>query len=244
MDTDKKEETQGSLLKELCGADAELYALLSFYLYANPLAALSNKSLEVLTQEAEATGNFRPALDKAIFEGAQNPGDRERYISIIQDLSSKTIGATEKAKEEREKEGSDERVASLGRKIDDQKFISSRVGDILDVAAKFYSEKLLEQEESVQRDARDEARRKEEKEERRIGEVEEKGRGARRKERRKMSRKEKREAKERDKIEDLAAKERKQTREAARKETAEEERKIADLEKTERAARRTGRSEN
>jgi len=75
---DKKEE---SLLKELCGDDAKLYDFLSYYMYEHPLEAISKKDLDILTEEAERSGNFRPAVDKAIFEAAQKPGERERYIT-------------------------------------------------------------------------------------------------------------------------------------------------------------------
>ena len=103
---EKKEEKEESLLKELCGDDAKLYDFLSNYLYLNPLAAISKKDLDILTEEAEKSGNFRPAVDKAIFEGAQNPGERERYIKVIQNLASKTIHATKQEKEKVENQQS------------------------------------------------------------------------------------------------------------------------------------------
>ena len=102
---EKKEEKEESLLKELCGDDANLYDFLSYCLYLNPLAAISEKDLDILIEEAEKSGNFRPAMDKAIFEATQNAGERERYIKVIQNLSSKTIHATEQEKEKVEKEG-------------------------------------------------------------------------------------------------------------------------------------------
>jgi len=71
---EKKEE---SLLKELCGDDAKLYDVLSYYMYERPLEAISKKDLDILPEEAEKSGNFRAAVDKAIFEAAQNPGERE-----------------------------------------------------------------------------------------------------------------------------------------------------------------------
>ena len=238
---DEKEETQKSLLKELCGADAELYALLSFYLYANPLAAISSKSLDVLIEEAEASGNFRPALDKAIFESAQTPSERERYIGIIRDITSKAIHATEQAKQQREQEGSVERAASLGTRIKEQKQINERAGDILDIAGTFYSEKLLQHEEDGRRETRQQARREEDVQETQIAKLEEEERGARRKSWRGVSRKERREAKKRDKAERLAAEERKQAREGVRKGVEEEERNIGQDEKTQRDARRQER---
>ncbi|HUT65225.1 MAG TPA: hypothetical protein VMZ05_03640, partial [Spirochaetota bacterium] len=207
---EKKEEKEESLLKELCGDDAKLYDLLSNYLYLNPLAAISKKDLDILTEEAEKSGNFRPAVDKAIFEAAQNTGERERYIKVIQNLASKTIHATEQEKEKVEKEGLTDQAASLGRRIENWKFMSERAEDIINVASKFYNEKLVELGETVRREARGEERREAEREERRTGEREKAGREARKKERREMGREEKREAKKQDKREELAAEERKE----------------------------------
>ena len=45
------------------------------------------------------------AMDKAIFEVTQNPGERSRYRRVIQDLASKTVKVTEKVKEIAEREG-------------------------------------------------------------------------------------------------------------------------------------------
>ncbi|UCG66281.1 MAG: hypothetical protein JSW12_04430, partial [Deltaproteobacteria bacterium] len=56
----KEEKKEESLLKELCGDDAKLYDFLSRYLYENPLAAISKKDLDILTEEAEKSGDFRP----------------------------------------------------------------------------------------------------------------------------------------------------------------------------------------
>jgi len=80
----KEEEKEESLLTELCGDDSKLYDFLSNYLCLHPLEAISKKDLDILTEEAEESGNFMPAVDKAIFEAAQNPGERERYIKVIQ----------------------------------------------------------------------------------------------------------------------------------------------------------------
>jgi len=180
----KKEEKEESLLTELCGDDAKLYDFLSNYLYLNPLAAISKKELDILTEEAEKSGNFLPAVDKAIFEAAQNPGERERYIKVIQNLAPKTIHATEQEKEKVEKEGLTDLAASLGRRIENQKFMSERAEDIINVASKFYNEKLMELGENVRREARGEERREAEREESRTEELENAGREARKKERR------------------------------------------------------------
>ena len=241
---EKKEEKEESLLKELCGDDAKLYDFLSKYMYENPLAAISKKDLDILTEEAEKSGNFRPAVDKAIFEAAQNPGERERYIKVIQNLASKTIHATEQEKEKVEKEGLTDRAAYLGRRIENQKFMSERAEDIINVASKFYNEKLVELGENVRREARGEERREAEREEWRTGELEKAGREARKKERREMGREEKREAKKQDKREELAAKERKEARGEERKEAEREERRTGELEKAGREARKKERRGN
>ena len=238
---EKKEEKEESLLKELCGDDAKLYDFLSNYLYLNPLAAISKKDLDILTEEAEKSGNFRPAVDKAIFEAAQNPGERERYIKVIQNLASKTIHATEQEKEKVEKEGLTDQAASLGRRIQYHKFMSERTEDIINVASKFYNEKLVELGEGARRETREEERKEAERGERRIGELEKAEREARKQERGKMGGEEKREAAKQDKREELAVEERKGAREEERKEVEREERRIGELEKTEREERKKGR---
>ena len=241
---EKKEEKEESLLKELCGDDAKLYDFLSYYMYENPLAAISKKDLDILTEEAEKSGNFRPAVDKAIFEAAQNPGERERYIKVIQNLASKTIHATEQEKEKVEKEGLTDRAASLGRRIENQKFMSGRAEDIINVASKFYNEKLVELGENVRREARGKERNKAETEERRTGELEKAGREARKKEKRQMGREEKREAEKQDKTEERAAEERKEVRREQRKEAETEESRTGELEKAGREARKKERGGN
>jgi len=238
---DKKEE---SLLKELCGDDAKLYDFLSYYMYEHPLEAISKKDLDILTEEAERSGNFRPAVDKAIFEAAQKPGERERYIKVIQNLASETIRAMEQEKEKVEKEGLSDRVASLGRRIEHEKFMIERTEDVINVASKFYNEKLVELGENVRREVRREERRKAEGEELRTGELEKTGREARKKGRREMGREEKREAKKQDKREELAAKERKEARGEERKEAEREERRTEELEKAGREARKKERRGN
>ena len=180
---EKKEEKEESLLKELCGDDAKLYEFLSKYMYENPLAAISKKDLDILTEEAEKSGNFRPAVNKAIFEAAQNPGERERYIKVIQNLASKTIHATEQEKEKVEKEGLTDQAASLGRRIENQRFMSERAEDIINVASKFYNEKLVELGENVRRETRGKERKEAEWKETRTEELEKAGREARKKER-------------------------------------------------------------
>ena len=241
---EKKEEKEESLLKELCGDDAKLYDFLSKYMYENPLAAISKQDLDILTEEAEKSGNFRPAVDKAIFEAAQNPGERERYIKVIQNLASKTIHATEQEKEKVEKEGLTDQAASLGRRIENQKLMSERAEDIINVASKFYKEKLVELGEDVRREARSKERQRAESDEGKTVEVEKVRREARKKERGKMGSEEKREAEKQGKREELATEERKEARVEEKKEAEREESRIGELEETEREARRKERRGN
>jgi hypothetical protein len=241
---EKKEEREEGLLKELCGDDAQLYDVLSSYMYIHPLQAISKKDLDILTEEAEKSGNFRPAVDKAILEAAQNPGERGRYIKVIQNLASKTIHATEQEKEKVEKEGPTDYAASLGRTIEYQKFMSERTEDIINVASKFYNETLVELGESERREARGEERRKAEWEERRTGELEKARREARKKERSGMGRKERKEAEKQDKREELAAEERKEARGGEKKEAEAQERRTEELEKAGREARKKERGGN
>ncbi|UCF59003.1 MAG: hypothetical protein JSV15_00835, partial [Candidatus Bathyarchaeota archaeon] len=148
----KKEEKEEDLLKELCAGDAKLLAVLERMLPLDPIAAISPKNLELLLEEAETSakdGNHqeaiwkrRMAVDKAIFEATQNPEEQGRYVKVIQDIASKTIQATEKAKEKAEKKGLTDRVASLEKNIEHYKFVNKRVDDIVNVAAHFYNEKL------------------------------------------------------------------------------------------------------
>jgi hypothetical protein len=240
----KEEKEQEDLLKDLCGDDAKLYYFLSYHLCLDPLAGISKKDLDILTEEAGKSGNFGPAVDKAIFEGAQNPGERERYIKVIQNLALKAIHAMEQEKEKVEKEGLTDSAASLGRRIENHKFMSERTEDIINVASKFYNEKLVELGEGARREARGKERQRAEIDELRTVELEKVRREARKKERGKMGREEKREAEKQDKREELAAKERKETREEERKEAEREEGRIGELEKAAREARKKERRGN
>jgi hypothetical protein len=243
----KKEEEKGkevTLLQELCGADAELYACLSVHLYETPLTAISQKDLGVLTAEAESSGAFRRALDKAIFEGAQKPGERERYIKAIQDLASKTMRAMERERETAEKEGLTDLAASLGRGIENQKVIGKRAEDILTVASKFYAEKRVELDEDERREKRRKDIKGAEREGKRILEAEKADREARRQARRGMTKGERREAKKQDKREKSAAEDRKEARGQEKQDAEREDRRIGELEKEGREARREERSGN
>jgi hypothetical protein len=238
---EKKEET---LLEELCGGDARLYDFLSNYLYFNPLAAISEKDLDILTEEAEKSGNFRPAVDKAIFEGSQNPGERERYIRVIENLALKAIHAMEQEKEKAEKEGLTDQAASLGRRIENHRFMSERTEDIINVASKFYNEQLVDLGEEAGREARRKERQRAKDDESRTVELERVRREARKKERGKMGREERREAEKQDKREELATEERKEARTEEREEAEREERRMGELEKVEREARKKERRGN
>ena len=180
-------------------------------------------------------------MDKAIFEATQNPGERERYIKVIQNLASKNITAIKQKKEKAEKEGLTDWGASLARRIEHQKFMGERTEDIINAASKFYNEKLVEQGENARRERRGEERAKAEREEWRTGEQEKAEREARRKERKGMGREEKREAKKQDKGEELAAKERKEARGEEKKEAEREESRTRELEKAGREARQKER---
>jgi hypothetical protein len=241
MRKEEEKEKEETLLQELCGADAELYACLSVHLYETPLTAISPKDLDALTAEAENSGAFRRALDKAIFEGAQNPGERERYVKAIQDLACRTMRAMERERETAEKEGLTDLAVSLGRGIENQKLIGKRAEDILVVASKFYAEKLVERGEEERRGMRRDHRKEAEREEKRILEVEEADREARRQARRGMAKVERREAKKQDKREKLAAEERKEARKQDRQESDRQDRRIEELEKEGRAARKEQR---
>jgi len=240
----KKAEKEESLLQELCGDDAKLYHFLSYYLYEHPLAAISKKGLDILTEEGEKSGDFGPAVDKAIFEAAQNSLERGRYIKVIQNLALKSIDAAEYEKEKAEKEGLTDRVVFLGRRIEHQNFMSERTEDIIRVASEFYNEKLVEHEENVRKEARGKERREAEREEWETGELDKAAGEAREKDRREMGRKEKREAKKQDRREELAAKERKEARGEERREAEREERKTEELEKSGREARKKERRGN
>ena len=233
----KKEEKEDNLLNELCGDDGRLRDFLGVNLCENPLTAVPSTDLDTLIKEGEKGGNYRPAMDKAIFEGSQNLGEREKYVKVIRDLASKTIHATEQEKEKAKKEGLTGRVASLETRIEAQRFMSEKAEDIISVASKFYSEKLLELGEDARREVRARERRGIEGQERRTEDLEKAGREARKKEIRTMGGEEKREAEKQDKKEELAAGERKEAREQERLKADAEEKRIGDLEKAGREAR-------
>lgn len=240
----KKEEKEDNLLAELCGGDGKLRDFLGVNLCENPLTAVPSTDLDTLIKEGEKSGNYRPAMDKAIFEGSQNLGEKERYVKVIRDLASKTIHATEQEKEKAKKEGLTGRVATLDTRIEAQRFMSERAEDIVNVASKFYKEKLVELGEEARREVRARDRRVAEGQERKTEELERVGREARERETKKMGGEQKREAEKQGKIEDLAAAKRKEARGEERTKADAEEKKIEDLEKAGREARGKERKAN
>jgi hypothetical protein len=240
----KEEKKEESLLKEICGDDANLYGCLSHYLFENPLTAISQKDLDVLIEEAEKSGDFGPAVDKAIFEGAQNPGEKERYIKVIQNLASKIIQATEQEKEKAAKAGLTERAADLDRRIEKEKVISERTDDVLKVASVFYKEKLVELGEDAKREEREKERKRVESDEWRKGQIEEAEREARKKEISKMRGEEKREAEKQYRREGQESAERKEARAEEKIEAQREEGRLEEQEEAGREARRKERGGN
>jgi hypothetical protein len=198
---EKRGKKDGSLLEELCGGDSELYDVLKFLLYINPIAAITRTDLETLIKETEQSDKklsfvmevleYRKVVDKALFEASQNPEERNWYGRIIKDLVSKIIGVTEKAKEKVEGNGLNDKGASLEKRIYYWRFISERIEDVLDVSSHYYNERLVLLGEKERREERSAARRGMEREEReeaereemRIGGREDAGRDRRRKER-------------------------------------------------------------
>jgi hypothetical protein len=223
----KKEEKEEDLLKELCAGDAKLLAVLGRMLYLDPIVAISSKDLELLLEEAEtsikdenyeeAIRKYRVVVDKAIFEATQNPEERGRYIKVIQDLASKTIHATEKAKEKAEKKGLTDHASSLEKNIEHYKFVSKRIDDVVNVAAHYYNEKLAMLGDVERREARREKIRTMETEATIEAKGEAKRQEARRKAREEMGREERREAEKGEKrIGEREAERREATREKIR----------------------------
>jgi len=217
----KKEEKEEDLLKELCGDDAELYAVLGSCLYVDPIAAISKKDLEILVEEAErsikdenyeeARQKYRRVVDKAIFEATQNPRERSRYIKVIQDIASKT---------------------------ENYKFMSERIEDVIKIASLYYNERLEElgvrERRETRRQERKDVEREEQMEEKKAGERRE----TRRQERKEMGRGERKEAEREDKREEKKAGERRETRRQERKEAETEEKRMEEREEERRKERR------
>ena len=249
----KKEEKEEDLLKELCAGDAKLLAVLGRMLYLNPIAAISPKDLELLLKEAETSikdGNYgeamrkyRVVVDKAIFEATQNTEERGRYIKVIQDLASKIIHATEKAKEKAEKKGLTDRAVSLEKNIEHYKFVSKRIGDVVNVASHFYNEKLAILGDAVRARARREKTQAMETEATREARGEGKKREARREARKEMGREERQEAEKEEKRIGEQEAERGEVRREKRRGMEQEERQEAWGDKERLQARRKERRE-
>ena len=240
----KEGKQEESLLKELCGEDTKLHDVLSNYLYINPLTAISSKDLATLIVEAEKSGDYKQAVDKAIFEAAQNPDASERYITLIQNLVQKSIPAMEQKKEEAEKAGLTDQAVLLGRRVENRRFVNERAEDIICIASKYYNERLIESEENVKREARKEAVKEAERKELGKARLEKEEREARKVERKGAGREEKREAEKQDKREELAGEERKEKLKGAIKKAEREEQRIGEMEKAEREARKRKRGGN
>ncbi|UCF59255.1 MAG: hypothetical protein JSV15_02255, partial [Candidatus Bathyarchaeota archaeon] len=244
---------EADLLKELCADDAKLLAVLERVLYLDPMAAISSKDLELLLSEAETSikdGNYeeairkyRVAVDKAIFEATQNPEERGRYIKVIQDLASKTIHAMEKAKEKAEKKGLTDHAASLEKNIEQYKFVSKRIDDVVNVAAHFYNEKLAVLGDVERREARREEILAMGWEATREARGEEEKREARRKARKEMGREERREAEKEEKRIGEREEERREARRGKMREMEREERQEAWGDKERQQARQKERRE-
>ncbi len=240
---EKKEEKEENLLKELCGNDTKLYDLLSQSMYVDPRAAISKTDLKILVDDAEksvkdedyreAMQKYRTAVDKAIFEATQNPGEKERYIKIIQDLASNTAKVTEKAKEKGEKEGFVS--PSLEGRIKHYEFMSERIEDVIRIASLVYNDRLEELGAIEGRKARRAERKQADEEEERQEKEARERREARRKE---MGRGERKEAEREDKGIEKKEKERADARRKERIEAEREENRIEESEKERRKARR------
>lgn len=249
----KKEAKDEDLLKALCGNDEELCRLLSRHLYVNPTVAAFKSDLGILTDDAEKCtneGNYREAmekyqvaLDRAIFDATQNPGDQDRYVEVIKDLALKTTNVTEKLKKELEKEGLVGYASSLEGRIKDYRFMNERIEDVIKTASLFYSERLDELKAGEMRETREkgryEARREEEREEEKESETAKK----RLEERKKMGRGERKEAERGDRVKGQIEKEKREARRKEREETEVEENKKQREEDEKREARRKERRE-
>jgi hypothetical protein len=178
-----KEKKEVSFLEELCGGDSELYDVLKFLLYINPIAAITRTDLEILIEETEISVKelsyemvvleYRKVVDKALFEASQNPEERSRYFNVIQNLVSKIVDATEKAKEKVENNGLTDKAVFLEERIHYWRVFSERIEDIINIASHYYNEQLVILGEKGRRVERREARRGMVREEREEAELEE-----------------------------------------------------------------------
>jgi hypothetical protein len=247
----EKEEKEKDLLKELCGNDTKLYAFLCHTLYVDPIAAISKRDLAILIEEAEksfkdenygdAFRKYQPVMYKAIFETTQNPGEKDRYIKVIQDLASKTAKVTEKVKEKAEKEGLVARARYLEEEIKNYEFLSERIEDVIKTASLFYNERLEELGAKERQEVRREKRIATERDEEREKRDEMERQAARRKERKGMGKEERKEAETEEKRIELGEKEKGEARRKEREEAETEEKRIEEREKERREVGRKER---
>jgi hypothetical protein len=249
----KKEEKEEDLLKVLCGNDTELYSLLSRYLYADPSVAVFKRDLGVLIEDAEKSlneENYREAMakyqltvDKAVFDATQNPGEKDRYVGVIQDLVSKTAKVTEKLKEKLEKEGLVDYASSLGGRIKNYRFMSERIEDVVRIASLYYKERLEELGAEERIEAREKGRYGADREEEKEKEAAKARREARKEEIKKMGKGERREAEREDRIQEQREKEKREAKREEREVTEREEDRVEREEGGKREARRKERRE-
>lgn len=237
----EEKKPEQTLLQELCGADESLYTLLRSYLYHKPLAAISKKDLDSLVAEAERTGDYRQAIDKAVFQGAQTHEQEGKPVEVVRRIATQAMHAAEQSRDRQEKEGLSERAASMQRKVDEYRLMAERAAEVLAIASQYYGERLIESDEDARREARDDKRRRTEREERVTREREAQERTTRRQKRKRMSWGERREAKSRAKMEDKAAEKERESREKERAQVEREEQRIEEEEKKSREARKRDR---
>jgi len=234
--TEEMKET--NLLQTLCAGEPELYNLTSTYLCVNPMTAISKKSLDELMEEGSKNGDYRPALDKAFFEVAQHPDDTAKLLNIVRDIAVKTIEVTEKEISIIEQQGLADRAVFLQKRIDAQKLIQNRAEDIMELASRYYQERLLELGEDAKREERIAERKEAEGKELRAEQAKQAEHEARKREMKGMGRAERKVAERQDKLEEQAAEERREAREEEQREADLAEKQIEDREDREREARK------
>jgi hypothetical protein len=229
---------QATLLQTLCGDEPELFNFASGHLCVNPMTAISAKSLEALMDEAVKNGDYRPALDKAIFEAAQHPEQTDSYMTVVRDIATKIIMATEKEKAEVEKQGLTDRAVFLQKRMESQKLIQNRTADILNIATRYYQERLLELGEDAKRAERIAERKEAEGDELRAEQEKQAQRETRKREMKGMGKAERKEVERQDRLEEQAADARREARETEYREAEIEEEQTEAREDKDREARK------
>ena len=238
----EEEVKEESLLRQLCGDDVKIYECLTNHLYENPSSAISVKDMDTLIDEADKSGKFGPALDKAIFEASQNPSEKQKYEKIIQSLGLKTAQAAVEEKDTAEKDGLTERVTLLEKRIESQKLLSERTADIIDIAEKFYAERLAVGKADGIRDERNKERNMAERQQMKIVDQDRSKRMARLREIKAMGRKERKKAMKEYKAEEQAAEAAKEARLREREIADKEESRLGEVEQSARDERKKERS--